>query len=59
MRKFRLWALVGLIAAVAACTSKPAEAPDSAFASYLSAYTGGVISEGTPVRIELATPIPM
>ena len=59
MRKFRLWALVGLLAAVAACTDKPAEAPDSAFASYLSAYTGGVISEGTPVRIELATPVPM
>ena len=59
MRKFRLWALVGLLAAVAACTPKPAEAPDSAFASYLSAYTGGVISEGTPVRIELATPVPM
>ena len=59
MRRFCLWASLTLAVLFAACSPKPAESPDSAFASYLSAYTGGVISEGTPVRVELATPVPM
>ena len=59
MHKLRFWAILAVSALLAACSPKHAESPDSAFASYLSAYTGGVISEGTPVRVELAAPVPM
>ena len=52
--------MTALVILAAACAPrKGAEGLDPAFASYVSAYTGGVVSEGTPVRVELATPVPM
>ena len=60
MRRIRLWALLALSAAfVAACAPKGAETLDPAFANYVKAYTGGVVSDGTAIRVELATPVPM
>ena len=60
MRRFRLWALLALSAALlAACAPKGAETLDPAFANYVKAYTGGVVSDGTAIRVELATPVPM
>ena len=44
---------------VAACAPKGAETLDPAFANYIKAYTGGVVSDGTAIRVELATPVPM
>ena len=60
MRRFRLWAVAALAALLAAaCAPKGAETLDPAFASYVKAYTGGVVPEGTALRIELAAPVPM
>ena len=61
MHRIRLWGLVALAAALlAACAPKqPAESPDPAFGAYINAYTGGMIPEGTAVRIELANPVPL
>ena len=60
MRRFCLWAMLALSAAfLAACAPKGAETLDPAFANYVKAYTGGVVSDGTAVRIELASPVPM
>ena len=59
MRKHHLWALTALFAVLAACCPKHVESPDPAFASYINAYTGGVIADGTPIRVELAAPVPM
>ena len=60
MRRIRLWALLALSAAfAAACAPKGAETLDPAFANYVKAYTGGVVSDGTAIRVELATPVPM
>ena len=44
---------------LAACAPKGAETLDPAFANYVKAYTGGVVSDGTAIRVELATPVPM
>ena len=45
---------------LAACAPKQGETTlDPAFANYVKAYTGGVVSDGTAIRIELATPVPM
>ena len=61
MRRFRAWALLALSAALlAACAPKKgAETLDPAFANYVKAYTGGVVSDGTAIRVELASPVPM
>ena len=60
MRRFCLWAMLALSAAfLAACAPKGVETLDPAFANYVKAYTGGVVSDGTAVRIELASPVPM
>ena len=60
MRTLRFWGFVALFAALAACSPKRVDStPDPAFAAYVQAYTGGVVSEGTALRIELATPVPM
>ena len=60
MRRIRLWALLAISAAFwAACAPKGAETLDPAFANYVKAYTGGVVNDGTAIRIELATPVPM
>ena len=55
-----MWAFLALSAALlAACAPKGAETLDPAFANYVKAYTGGVVSDGTAIRVELATPVPM
>ena len=61
MRNLRLGGLlIALTFLVAACTgSKQAESLDPAFANYVKAYTGGVVSDGAAIRVELATPVPM
>ena len=52
--------MIALAFLAAACTSsKQAETLDPAFANYVKAYTGGVVSDGTAIRVELATPVPM
>ena len=41
------------------CTQGAKEiTPDPGFAAYISAYTGGVVSPSSPIRIELASPQP-
>ena len=59
MRIIHVGAIAALFAALVACAPKHSESPDDAFASYISAYTGGMLSEGTAVRVELASPVPM
>ena len=59
MRKTLFGALTALFAVLTACSPKAAGPLDPAFASYVAAYTGGVVSDGTSIRIELATPVPM
>ena len=60
MRRIHLMTLSVLFALFAACAPRQTEAPDAAaFAPYISAYTGGVVPEGTAIRIELAAPVPM
>ena len=55
-----MWAFLALSAALlAACAPKGAETLDPAFANYVKAYTGGVVSDGAAIRIELASPVPM
>ncbi len=58
MRRLLYTALIAIIA-FTACTPRHTESLDPAFAKYVSAYTGGAIQEATPIRIELATPVPM
>ena len=59
MQKLRLAGLLALSILVAACAPRQAEGPDKAFAQYVKAYTGGVVSDGTALRVELASPVPM
>ena len=60
MRVHRLLVSVLILAAVAACAPRQgADGPDAAFANYVKAYTGGVVPDGTALRVELATPVPM
>ena len=60
MHRFRLWALLALSAVLwTACAPKQGETLDPAFANYVKAYTGGVVSDGSAIRVELATPVPM
>ena len=54
-----LVSLLVMAAAVACAPRKGAGAPDAAFANYIKAYTGGVVSDGTALRVELAAPVPM
>ncbi len=60
MKIVRLWSTLALLAClVAACSPKQAsEAPDMAFAPYIQAYSGGIVPETGPVRIELAQAVP-
>ena len=52
--------MIALAFLAAACTNgKQAETLDPAFANYVKAYTGGVVSDGTAIRVELASPVPM
>ena len=59
MRKLLYAVLAVIFASLTACTPKHTESLDPAFAKYVSAYTGGVVLEGTPIRVELATPVPI
>ena len=59
MQKLRLAGLIVLAFVTAACSSRQAEGPDPAFAKYVKAYTGGVVPDGTALRVELASPVPM
>ena len=52
-------AIIVIFAGLTACTPKHTESIDPAFANYISAYTGGVVLEGTPIRVELARPVPI
>ena len=61
MKAFRLWSTFALLAMLAAaCTSseQASDAPDMAFAPYIQAYSGGIVPEAGPVRIELAQAVP-
>lgn len=57
MKTFRPGALLLLLLSVFACTSRPSEGPDPAFARYVKGYTGGLIPEGHPILLELASPL--
>ncbi len=62
MRNLHLGGLsiaLALLAAACAPKQKQTGSPDPAFANYVKAYTGGVVSDGTAIRVELATPVPM
>ena len=62
MRNLRIGGLLAalvLLAAACAPKQRQAESLDPAFANYVKAYTGGVVSDGTAIRVELATPVPM
>ena len=60
MQKIHIGGLmVALTILVAACAPRQADGPDKAFAKYVKAYTGGVVSDGTTLRVELASPVPM
>ena len=60
MKVIRLWGCFLILAAAAACApKKTSEEPDPAFANYVKAYTGGVVTEGTALRVELASPVPI
>ena len=51
--------LLLVLAAAADAPKQRAIGTDPAFASYLKAYTGGVVQEGATLRVELAYPVPM
>ena len=60
MRVVRFFGFLLIMAAVAACAPRQgANGPDAAFASYVKAYTGGVVPDGTALRVELAAPVPI
>ena len=60
MRAVRFWSFLLILAAMAACAPREgADGPDKAFAKYVKAYTVGVVSDGTTLRVELASPVPM
>lgn len=57
---FRLAGAALLLALTASCNLQQGSgSPDTAFATYVKAYTGGCISEQAPVRVELVSPVPM
>ena len=52
--------MTALVILAAACAPRGGtNGPDPAFANYVKAYTGGVVSDGTTLRVELASPVPM
>ena len=60
MKVIRLFVSILVMAAAVACAPrKGAGGPDAAFADYIKAYTGGVVPDGTALRVELAAPVPM
>ncbi|MCD8165247.1 MAG: MG2 domain-containing protein [Bacteroides sp.] len=53
-------AILFLSVTLHACKQKQEDiTPSSRFASYVTAYTGGIISQSSPIRIELAAGLPM
>jgi len=58
MKTFRPGALLLILMAAIACTSRHAGDPDAAFAPYIKGYTGGLIPADIPIMVELASPLP-
>ena len=58
MNKTMLRAIVPAVLALlaAACSGPRKDLPSTDFSNYVQAYTGGVISEGSTIRIRLAAP---
>ena len=56
MKLFRSGCLAILALALATCGRTPSD-PDAAFAAYIKAYSGGMVAENAPVRVELARPV--
>ena len=49
-----------LLVVLAACTSQSKDiVPSPAFAPYVSAYTGGIVSQSSGIRVELAQEQPL
>ena len=60
MKRYLLGSLVVLLAGLAACSPrKGAASPDTAFAAYVKAYTGGVVSDRASIQVELNQPVPL
>ena len=59
MKTSRIGGLFLLLTLLTACAARHTDSPDTSFAEYVSAYTGGIVPEGTAVRIELVNPVPM
>lgn len=52
--------LFALVAGLASCTRSQKEIiPSAQYAPYVSAYTGGIVSQSSPIRIELVQDQPM
>ena len=57
MKKIRFWSLFLIMAIATACSSgNKSEGPDMAFAPYIKAYSGGMVSENGTIRVELNRP---
>ena len=59
MKTSRIGGLFLLLTLLTACAARHTDSPDTSFAEYVSAYTGGIVPEGTAIRIELVNPVPM
>lgn len=61
MKIYRLFSGIAAIVALAllySCTGgKKHTAPEAKYAAVIKAYTGGTVTDGTPVRIEFAAPV--
>ena len=56
----KLLCLLLIVYAISSCTSTPKDIiPSAEYAPYVNAYTGGVISQSSTIRIELAQDQPM
>ncbi len=57
---FRLIASLAVLISLNACTGSQKEIiPSAEFATYVTAYTGGIISQSSAIRVELAQDLPM
>ena len=62
MKIHRLFSGIAAIVAISLLSScaggEKHTAPEAKYASVIKAYTGGTVTDGTPVRIEFAAPVP-